>query len=184
MFRSGIDWLQKRTKRLPVAFWSPLTPAEVVQRLNQNLTAESRFATGYLGSVGPLPDASMCWPVRLSYGRSYYSSWRMIFQGSICASDSGTSLAGTLGPIDIVYGSSLLWLGFVAVFFTIGLIGLISDVATGHGLTYLPLVLVPLVMLAAFFVITGVASGFALGDWNRVDRWLSQLLELRGHPTN
>ena len=116
--------------------------------------------------------------MRLSLRGSANSSWRLIFKGSIRAADAGTVLAGTLGPIEFVYGFSLFWLGFVALFFVGGLAGLIG----GHGLSFLPLVIIPLVMLAFFFVVTAVASNVALTDWTRMERWLSQLLDLRDRP--
>jgi hypothetical protein len=168
-----------RTRRQPFAASSPLPLETVVDRLNQNLTKETNFSRGYIGKVGPV-EGSQSWPVRLSYRGATYSSWRYIFKGNIQADGSGTKLTGTLGPIEFVYAFSLFWLVGVTLFFVSGVIGLISDVATGHGWAYLPLVLVPLVMIVGFFAITGVATRSAHSDWNRMETWLTELLDLRG----
>jgi hypothetical protein len=63
-----------------------------------------------------------------------------------------------------------------------GCIGLISDAATGHGLSLLPFVLIPFVMIAFFFALTGKATNSARSDWNRMENWLSQLLDLPDQP--
>lgn len=180
MFRSALHWLQVRTRRHLFLLSSPLPVATVVDRLNQNLTKETNFSRGYIGKVGPFAEGPQSWPVRLSFRGSVHSSWRYIFIGTIYADETGTELAGTLGPIDFVYGFSLVWLGGVTLFFVFGFIGLVSDVATGQGWAYLPLVLVPLAMMAAFVVMTKFATRSALSEWDRMLKWLTELLDLRG----
>jgi hypothetical protein len=178
MLRSPLHWIQE-TRRRPFALRSPLPPATVIDRLNQNLTKETNFSKGYIGKVGPFSDGSQSWPVRLSFRGLTYSSWRFIFKGSVGADDAGTLLTGTLGPIEFVFFFSLVWLGGVTAFFLGGCIGIVSEIANGHGVAYLPLMLIPLAMIALFFVLTGLATTKARSDWRRMEKWLTELLDLR-----
>jgi hypothetical protein len=64
------------------------------------------------------------------------------------------------------------------LFFVGGTIGFFSDLASGHGASLLPFVLIPAVMIVMFFAITEFGSRSALSEWANMDRWLRDLLEV------
>jgi hypothetical protein len=70
----------------------------------------------------------------------------------------------------------------VGLFLIFGLIGLLSDVANGHGTTYFPLVLGPSAMIGFFLVMIEVMARSTNNTWRLTDRWLRDLLHGEDRP--
>jgi len=77
---------------------------------------------------------------------------------------------------------SAAWLGFVSLFFLGGLIGFVANLASGHGFSLLPFVLIPAVMIVFFFALTEFGARTSASEWQRMDRWLRSLLEVPDTP--
>jgi hypothetical protein len=176
-------WVRTRLLRRPYAFWSPLPSEEVATRLSRNLAPERQFSLGFGGPGMAYRGTVSGWSVHLSArGTGQGNSWRTVFDGGIVAGEQGSWLTGSIGPVAFVPVFSCIWLGLVSLFFVIGVIGLLSDLSTGRGASFLPFVLIPAGMMAFFFVMTEFGSRTSQNEWEKMDLWLRRLLEVPMPP--
>ena len=172
-----VGWIRSRLLRRQYALWTPLSPAETVERLRVNLAPIRAVSWGggsiYTGKVSG-------WQVRLICRSGMNNSWRWDFQGSVAVNGPGCWLVGTTGPPGFVAVLSAIWGGLAALFFVGGTIGLVSQLVSGHSPTALPLVLIPGAMPVFFVGLTAFASRMAAHEWDMMDTWLRQLLQAPG----
>ena len=171
-------WIRTRLGRVPYSLWSPLPPPEVAGRLAQNLAPFKPFSFGFRQQERYQGTVSGSWVRLMCVGPMQGNSWRLVFEGTIVGDGLGTRLDGTLGPNRFVPVFSAIWVVFVSLFFVGGTIGFVSDLASGHGASLLPFVLIPAVMIVMFFAITEFGSRSARSEWANMDRWLRRLLEV------
>lgn len=114
----------------------------------------------------------------MKVGAMSRNSWRFVFEGTIYQDGAGTRLAGTLGPNAFIPVFSAIWIGFVSLFLIVGFVGFVSNLATGHGASLAPFVLIPLLMLTMFVGISEVGTRSARLEWHAMERWLRTLIEV------
>lgn len=162
---------------------SPLPAQEVAARLSQQLRPRGIFSEGFVGNVVENPGVvPPTWSVEFSNIGIVRNSWRYVFKGIIGSGVQGSWITGDVGPNEMVFGFAIFWLSFVSLFFVGGLIGLFTDVVTGHGISYLPLVLVPLAMIIFFFALCEIGSRWARANWEAMELWITELVESPKHP--
>lgn len=152
---------------------SPLVEADLVQRLGDRLEPIPRSPFWYPSSgmafLGQVNGTNFRMYPR-GFGRN---SWRWTYTGSVVADGEHSRLTGRLGPPRILLVFSVIWLGLVAAFIAVGIVGLIHALVIG-GAVIGPLVFTsgPFVMLAFFVVMSNTGWKSAGREWVSMEKWL------------
>ncbi|MDA8366918.1 MAG: hypothetical protein M0Z62_08165 [Actinomycetota bacterium] len=170
-------WIRSRLLRRQYALWTPLPPADAIERLRMHL-APTRMMSWVGGSI--YTGKVSGWQVRLVCRSGLNNSWRWNFRGAVAVNGPGSWLVGTTGPLEVVAVFSAIWGGLASLFFVGGTIGLVSQLVSGHSPTALPAVLVPGAMIAFFVGMIEFAYRSAAHEWDMMDTWLRQLLQAPG----
>jgi len=176
-------WVRTRLLRERYEVWSPLPPSEVTGRLARDLipggpyTLRPPFRRG--GFQGTATERYVRMLNRRTMGNN---SWQFVFEGVVAADPPGTVLTGDVGPSGFTRVFSGIWCTIVVVVFVVGVVGTITEFATGKTVTLVPAIFVPLGMLTFFVALTEVGARSARRDWDELDRWLRWLLEVPAPP--
>lgn len=175
-------WVRARLLRRPYRLWSPLEADEVVRRLGAALAPVPPTSVGLRRPAAPYQGSAAGGVVHLVCAADARNAWRYEFDGDVVVEGPGSWLAGRLGPPGLVPVLSALWVGAVALLLLVAAVGLVVDLATSHGWSVAPFVLIPAGMLAFFVVLVEVASRSAAADWRRMEDWLCRLLDVPDGP--
>jgi hypothetical protein len=173
---SATRWLRLRLLRRPFELASSLSADSALSVLSNNVAPISRFSFGWGTGATPYKGNISSFGVRLTNNSGTRNSWRFVFNGRVNPTKTGCLLAGSIGPAAFVFVFSAIWLSMATLFFVVGTIGFFTDLATGHGLALLPLMLVPAAMLVFFLGLTEWAGRIASDEWASMEQWLQELL--------
>lgn len=107
------------------------------------------------------------------------NSWRPILIGRLVPAPQGSQLVGQLGMSSFVKTFSALWLGFVAMFFAGGLLGIVVELLRGDPSKTIPFLAVAGIALGftAFFIgLTALGSKMGDNDVAFLRQWVAEYL--------